>query len=268
MGEIPLAKTRLPAYPAASHFQSWNQQVGADLSSEPPSVAPAHGKSLSGHYVDLVPFTQGHVTQLWDTLGSPSDEHDRLWTYMLDGPFSNADTFPQEFFHTAEQVPGAFFFAIVPKRLTSGELIPLEQRKAVGRFALIRMDQANKSIEVGHVIFASHVQKSPITTEPFYLLGKYVFDDLQFIRWEWKCNEFNLPSRRAADRFGFKYEGTFRRHYIVKGRARNTTWFSMLRDEWDVNKKAFELWLDQDNFDQNARQKKGLKEIRQLLEQQ
>jgi RimJ/RimL family protein N-acetyltransferase len=102
------------------------------------------------------------------------------------------------------------------------------------------------------------LQRTPLGTEAQYLLAKYIFETLGYRRYEWKCNALNAPSRRAAQRYGFTFEGVFRQHMIIKGRNRDTAWFSILDSEWPARKLAFERWLNPDNFDKDGRQKQSL----------
>ncbi len=118
----------------------------------------------------------------------------------------------------------------------------------------MRIDPANRVIEVGNIIFTPALQRSCGATEAMYLMARHVFEDLGYRRYEWKCNAFNQPSRRAALRLGFVFEGVFRQHMIVKGRNRDTAWFSMLDSEWPLRKASFEQWLAPSNFDPAGRQ--------------
>jgi RimJ/RimL family protein N-acetyltransferase len=113
-------------------------------------------------------------------------------------------------------------------------------------------------IEVGNIVYSPALQRTPLATEAQYLIARYAFETLGYRRYEWKCNALNAASRRAAERFGFTYEGLFRQHMIVKGQSRDTAWFSMLDSEWPARKKAFERWLDPANFDRDGRQKTKL----------
>jgi RimJ/RimL family protein N-acetyltransferase len=117
---------------------------------------------------------------------------------------------------------------------------------------------AMRVIEVGNIVYSPALQRTPLATEAQYLLARYVFETLGNRRYEWKCNALNAPSRRAAERFGFTFEGLFRQHQIVKGRNRDTAWFSMLDTEWPTRKAAYERWLAPDNFDAAGRQKLSL----------
>jgi RimJ/RimL family protein N-acetyltransferase len=120
-------------------------------------------------------------------------------------------------------------------------------------------------IEVGHIWFAPVLQRTRQATEAIYLLARDVFDDLGYRRFEWKCDSLNLPSRRAADRFGFVFEGVFRQHMVIKDRNRDTAWFSILDGEWPVVRAAFEAWLAPANFDGEGRQRRSLAELRSSL---
>jgi RimJ/RimL family protein N-acetyltransferase len=113
-------------------------------------------------------------------------------------------------------------------------------------------------IEVGNIVYGPSLQRTPLATEAQYLLARYVFETLGYRRYEWKCNALNAPSRRAALRLGFSFEGIFRAHMIVKGRNRDTAWYSMLDSEWPARRRAFERWLAPENFDAQGRQRKSL----------
>jgi hypothetical protein len=122
----------------------------------------------------------------------------------------------------------------------------------------MRIEPAHRVIEVGNILYTPKLQRSLRATEAMYLMARHAFEELGYRRYEWKCNALNAPSRRAALRLGFTYEGTFRSHMIVKGRSRDTAWFSMLADEWPARKAAFERWLDPANFDEGGRQRLSL----------
>jgi N-acetylglutamate synthase-like GNAT family acetyltransferase len=130
--------------------------------------------------------------------------------------------------------------------------------RAVGIVTLMEIRPAMGVIEVGHIVYGPALQATPLATEVQYLLARYVFETLGYRRYEWKCNALNFPSRRAAERFGFTFEGIFRAHMIVKGRNRDTAWFSMLDSEWPARKVAFERWLAPENFDAQGRQRTAL----------
>ena len=131
----------------------------------------------------------------------------------------------------------------------------------MGTFSLMRIDQNNRVIEVGAVTFSPALKGTRIGTEAQYLLARYVFEELNYRRYEWKCDALNLPSRRAAERLGFVYEGTFRQAVVYKGRTRDTDWMSMIDKDWPQVKARLEAWLAPENFDKDGRQYKSLREL-------
>ncbi len=135
----------------------------------------------------------------------------------------------------------------------------------VGYQTLMRIDPANRVVEVGNVLYTPAMQRTIGATEAQYLFAAYVFDGLGYRRYEWKCNDLNAPSKRAAQRLGFAFEGVFRQHVIVKGRSRDTAWYSMLDSEWPHRRAAFEHWLALDNFDAAGRQKVSLASLNGAL---
>ena len=128
----------------------------------------------------------------------------------------------------------------------------------------MRMDPTNGVIEVGFVTFSPLLKRTPISTEAQYLLMAHVFDELGYRRYEWKCDSLNAPSRAAAERLGFKFEGIFRQATVYKGRNRDTAWFSILDTEWPAQKQAFQAWLAAENFDEQGQQRKSLGDLRRL----
>ena len=136
-------------------------------------------------------------------------------------------------------------------------VISAETGKAVGVATLMRIDPTNGVIEVGNINFSPLLQRTPAATESMFLMMRRAFDELGYRRYEWKCDSLNAPSRAAAERYGFRYEGLFRQALVYKGRNRDTAWFSITDDEWPAVKAAFEAWLDPANFaaDGSQRQK-------------
>jgi RimJ/RimL family protein N-acetyltransferase len=130
--------------------------------------------------------------------------------------------------------------------------------RAEGRQSLMRITPEHGVIEVGNILWGPAIARTRVATEALFLHARYIFDELGYRRFEWKCNAQNAPSMRAARRFGFTYEGIFRQHMIQKGESRDTAWFAMLDVEWPSIRSAFECWLDPDNFDSEGRQKKPL----------
>ena len=196
--------------------------------------------TLAGRGVTLEPLSsEKHTAALWQAVQG----HDEVWAWLADGPYSSEEDLAKAL-AAKETGAAARFFAIVP---ASTEV-------AAGYASLMRMDPANGVIEVGNVLFSPSLQRTPEATETMYLMARYVFDELGYRRYEWKCNALNLPSRRAAERLGFTYEGVFRQHMVVKGQNRDTAWFAMLDSEWPARKQAFEAWLAAENFDAEVRQ--------------
>ena len=130
---------------------------------------------------------------------------------------------------------------------------------------IIKTDNSIDPIRVGDIVYSPSLQRTPLATEAQFLLARYAIETLGYRRYEWKCNSFNAPSRRAAERFGFTFEGILRQHMIAKGRNRDTVFFSILDTEWPRAKAAFESWLDSENFDNEGRQRRKLEEIRRSI---
>src|SRR6185436_18002595 len=130
-----------------------------------------------------------------------------------------------------------------------------------GYCSLMRIEPAHRVIEVGSILYTPTLQRTRGATEAMYLLARYIFEDLGYRRYEWKCNALNAPSRAAALRLGFTYEGIFRQHMIIKGNNRDTAWYSMLDGEWPARKARFEAWLAPSNFDAGGRQRKALSQV-------
>lgn len=134
--------------------------------------------------------------------------------------------------------------------------------KAVGVATYMRIDPANGVMEIGNINYAPALSQTIGGTEAMYLMMKRAFDELGYRRYEWKCDDLNVPSRAAAARYGFTYEGTFRNHMVYKGRNRDTAWFSITIEEWPAIRAAFEAWLAPDNFDANGKQRRRLTDLR------
>jgi RimJ/RimL family protein N-acetyltransferase len=201
---------------------------------------------LEGRFVTIEPLEPArHAAALWESVQGP--EHDDLWRYLFDGPYRDAAAFEQAIARKASTAD-PLFFAIVDRAAN----------RAVGYASYMRIEPAHRVIEVGSILFTPKLQRTAGATESMYLMARHVFEDLGYRRYEWKCDALNEPSRRAALRLGFKYEGTFRQHMIVKGRNRDTAWYSMLDSEWPARKEDFERWLGPENFDDEGRQIRSL----------
>jgi len=207
-------------------------------------VPPPRPVTLRGRYVTLEPLSaERHAAALWQA----TEGHDELWTWLAQGPYANGIEM-MDALERWRQAEGAVLLAIVPA----------ETGLAAGWASYMRIKPAHGVIEVGNVLFSPSLQRTRAATEAMYLMAGHAFDRLGYRRYEWKCNAGNLPSRRAAARVGFTFEGIFRQHMVVKGRSRDTAWFAMLDHEWPARKRAFEAWLDPANFDENGKQLKSL----------
>jgi RimJ/RimL family protein N-acetyltransferase len=195
--------------------------------------------TLQGRFGRVERLAQHHDAALWDAVKA----HDPLWTYMGYGPFADFAAF-SAWIGSRLPLDDPYSYAVVEP---SG--------RAVGIATLMEIRPAMRVIEVGHIVYAPALQRTPLATEAQYLLARYAFETLGYRRYEWKCYALNAASRRAAVRFGFTFEGIFRQHMIVKGRSRDTAWFAMLDGEWPARKAAFERWLAPENFDRDGRQK-------------
>jgi RimJ/RimL family protein N-acetyltransferase len=201
---------------------------------------------LRGRTVTLEPLkAETHAADLWSAVSG----HEGVWAWLGDGPYASETEFHRAI-EAKQAATNAVFLAIVP--VATG--------RAAGYASYMRMDAANGVIEVGNILLSPALQRTTAATEAMYLMAQHVFEDLGYRRYEWKCNAENEPSRRAALRLGFQFEGIFRQHMVVKGRNRDTAWFSMLDSEWPARKRAFEAWLAPENFDAEGGQRKSLEQ--------
>ena len=194
---------------------------------------------LTGRFARLEPLSaDDHADLLHDAYVG----HDALWDYMPYGPFDTASLYRNWVRETVAN-PAHFFYAI--RNLATGDV--------TGVASFLRIDPHAGSIEVGHINFAPVLQRTPAATEAMALMMGWVFES-GYRRYEWKCNALNAGSRRAAQRFGFSYEGVFRQATVIKGRNRDTAWFAIIDSEWPRLKTAFDRWLDPENFDESGKQ--------------
>jgi RimJ/RimL family protein N-acetyltransferase len=178
------------------------------------------------------------------------DREGRNWTYLPYGPFGSAAEYA-ETVRSVQDGRDPVFYAIVE----SG------QERPVGVASYLRIDPAMGVIEVGNLSYAPALQRTAASTEAMYLMMRRVFDELGYRRYEWKCDSLNAPSRSAAERLGFLYEGTFRQAVVVKERNRDTAWFSIVDGEWPAIRSALEQWLEPSNFDASGLQRKRLEDF-------
>ncbi|MEV0251781.1 GNAT family protein [Nocardia sp. NPDC050712] len=227
----------------------YDQPIGAPLPDWSARSLPG-AVTLKGRYCRLESLDAArHSAELDAAYRSGPDGRD--WTYLPVGPFENA----QDYRHYLKNIAAGND----PRFYT---VIDHGDGTAVGTLALMRQDPANGVVEVGNVMFSPAMQRSPISTEAQFLLMSYVFDDLGYRRYEWKCDSLNGPSRQTAERLGFQFEGIFRQAIVYKGRNRDTAWYSILDTEWPAIKRAFESWLAPENFDGQGVQRRSLAELR------
>ena len=218
--------------------------VGPPLPGWQPRPRPPR-TSMVGRYCRLEPLDPTrHATALFEAFRLDTQGLD--WTYLPYGPFVDASAF-RTWLDAVATTDDPLFFTILDERG-----VP------VGLASYLRITPDTGTIEVGHIHYSPPLQRSRAATETMYLMMRRAFDELGYRRYEWKCDSLNAPSRRAADRLGFVYEGTFRKHTIYKGRSRDTAWYSIIDDEWPALRSAFEKWLEPGNFDAGGRQRATL----------
>lgn len=202
---------------------------------------------LDGRYVRLEPLALKHAGDLFAATSVPDAE--ARFQYLPGNRPQSLDEM-RAWIASLANVRDAIVFAVIDK--ATG--------KVGGRQQLMRFEPEHGVIELGGIYWGPDIQRSRITTEALYLTARHIFEDLGNRRFEWKCNDRNAPSKRAAERFGFTFEGIFRQHMIVRGENRDTAWFSMLDGEWPARKAEFERWLDPGNFDAQGVHKTPLKQ--------
>lgn len=227
------------------------QPVGFALSGwTVPSLLPR--EVLTGRWCRVEPIDVArHAADLHGAFTVDEDGGD--WSYLPYGPFATQSVF--ESWLTATCVSDdPIFFAI----------IELKTGKAIGLASYLNINRNHGTIEVGHIHFAQVLQRSRVATEAMYLMMGHAFA-AGYRRYEWKCNVHNQRSRRAAQRFGFSYEGVFRQHMVVRGHNRDSAWYACVDGEWTALKSAFETWLDDANFDEQGQQRTSLSDLTRPL---
>jgi RimJ/RimL family protein N-acetyltransferase len=205
---------------------------------------------LTGRYCRLEPVDpRRHAADLHAAYMEAEDDRD--WTYLFDERPERREDF-DSYLERLASTDDPLHFAIVES----------QSRQALGTAALVRIDPVHGSLEVGWITFSPRLKRSAAATEAMYLLMRLAFDDLGYRRYEWKCDSLNAPSRGAAERYGFSFEGIFRNAVIYKGRSRDTAWYSITDQEWPRLRSAFEAWLAPANFDGQGRQHRRLQELR------
>jgi RimJ/RimL family protein N-acetyltransferase len=224
---------------------------------------------MAGRLCSLSPLLLTYAPALWEAFGL--DTEGRNWTYLSHGPYecfadferwvveSSASVDPQFYTVTVQsaEVQSAEGSATVQSASVSGHTLSASSAAPVGVASYLRISPSAGAIEVGHIHFSPLLQHTPAATEAMYLMMRRVFE-LGYRRYEWKCDALNAPSRRAAQRLGFSFEGVFRQALVTKGRNRDTAWYACIDDEWPALRAAYERWLDPENFDEQGRQRVSL----------
>jgi RimJ/RimL family protein N-acetyltransferase len=229
----------------AEYYNDLGQPIGFPLPHWTARPRPPRN-AMEGRFCRVEPLDPArHAADLHDA--NSLDPERRNWTYLPYGPFARLDDY-RGWLDRVAASDDPFVHTIIERR--SG--------RAVGVASYMRIDPPAGVIEVGGINYSPALQRTPAATEAMYLMMRRVFDELGYRRYEWKCDSLNAPSRAAAHRLGFKYEGLFRQATVYKSRNRDTCWFSILDSEWPALKVSFERWLDPDNFDTTGRQRQSL----------
>ncbi|MBU6339216.1 MAG: GNAT family N-acetyltransferase [Rickettsiales bacterium] len=184
-----------------------------------------------------------HGTDLWKSI----KDHNDIWQYLLNGPYEDQESF-LSWLKDCENHKSRIYYTVIDKI----------SKNALGVLCLIDSNLEHKTVEIGGIVFSPKLQKTTMASEAVFLLMNHVFENLKFRRLQWKCNNNNESSKKAARRFGFTFEGVHRHHMITKGKNRDTAFFSILDNEWPKIKSSFEKWLDPNNFDEKGHQKTKL----------
>jgi RimJ/RimL family protein N-acetyltransferase len=231
--------------PAEPQRNALGQPIGFPIESWTTRPRPPRTKMV-GRLCTLEPLdAERHAAELY--AGLREDEEGRNWTYLPVGPFKTFEPY-RAWAETASRSEDPLFHAILDNRAG----------RAVGYASFLRIEPAHGVIEVGHINFSPALQRTPLATEAMFLMMRRVFDELGYRRYEWKCDSLNAPSRAAAARLGFAFEGIFRQAIVTKGRNRDTAWYSIIDREWPALKAAFERWLDPANFEAEGKQRESL----------
>ncbi|MGA9865209.1 MAG: GNAT family protein [Acetobacteraceae bacterium] len=233
----------------SSWTNDFGQPVGFPVPDWTPRALPPR-TAMTGRYCRVEPVSvELHAADLYAAYSEAPDGRD--WTYL-----------PTELPADLATYRDFLTRAAADRERLHHAIIDLATGRAVGTAALMRADPANGAIEVGYITYSPLLKRTRVGTEAMYLMMRRVFDELGYRRYEWKCDSLNAASRSAAERFGFRFEGVFRRAVVYKGRNRDTAWLSIIDSEWPALRAGFEQWLAAENFDAGGRQRKGLAEIR------
>lgn len=223
----------------ADYFNELGQPIGAPLTIALPRPRPPR-TPMQGRWCAVVPLDpDAHAAALYAAYAA--DREGRIWTYLPTGPFADLASYRAWMDQTCLTDDPLFHTILV-------------DGQPLGVASLMRIDPAHGVIEVGHINFSPALSQTRAATEAMFLMMSRAFDELGYRRYEWKCDALNAPSRRAALRLGFTYEGTFRQATTYKGRNRDTAWFAITDGDWPRLKAGFQAWLDPANFDPSGQQ--------------
>lgn len=223
----------------------FGQIIGEEVKNWQGAKIPPKNLIVGSHCILEPLIAEKHGSQLFEARNPAS-----LWTYLPYGPFntkSDFDNHLQQIIATSDNLAYA--------------IIDPKNHQVIGMACYMRINPEHGTMEIGHLFFSQKLQKTIAATESMYLMMKRAFDDLNYRRYEWKCNSLNQGSINAAKRLGFKFEGIFRQHFIFKDRNRDTAWFSIIDSEWPEIKSRFLKWLDPKNFDSNGNQYLSLGQV-------
>jgi RimJ/RimL family protein N-acetyltransferase len=205
---------------------------------------------LTGSRVRLRPIDPAaDAPELYAASHPPSGDP-RIWTYLYDGPYPDPESFREALAEQAGRHDYVFF-----------TVADAADNRPLGIVSFLSIVPEHGVIEIGNIWFGPGLQRTAAATEAIFLLARHAFDELGYRRLEWKCNALNEPSRRAAARFGFQFEGVFLNHRVVKGHNRDTAWFAITQERWPAVRAAFERWLAPENFTPDGRQRSSLREL-------
>ena len=232
----------------ADRVNHLGQPIGEDVVWTRAKAPPR--SDMDGMYCRLEPIDiDRHAPDLFEAFST--DETGGIWTYLFTDPFKT-ELDLRNWMEDACLGDDPLFHAVIDKRT----------EKAVGFATFMRIDPAMGVIEVGNINFSPLMQRTPAATEAMFLMMQRAFNELGYRRYEWKCDNLNAPSHKAAKRLGFSYEGLFRQAIMYKGRNRDTAWFSVIDSEWPALEDSFKAWLDPSNFDVDGQQIKRLEDFR------
>ena len=213
------------------------------------ATPPVH-TVLQGREVVLRPIDPANDAEPLYAASHPPTGDPQIWTYLYDGPYPDLESFRESLEEQAAR-HDYVFFAVVGAR----------DNRPLGIVSYLSIVPEHGVIEIGNIWFSPELQRTPGATEAIFLLARHAFDELGYRRLEWKCNALNEPSRSAAARFGFQFEGVFLNHRVVKGHNRDTAWFAITEERWPAVRSAFERWLSPDNFDADGTQRSRLRDL-------